>query len=402
MKSNIFTKLLSILLLCLLGTAALAEAPATYYNSVDSTNAQALRLTIHNTIDDHTKFPYSSSRDTDTWDIIESADQDQNNANNVLTVYRNRSHAKTDHWSSGNPTGWNREHVWPKSYGFTNNNDRCNYPYTDVHHLFAANGDYNSARSNLMFNYVISVHSEYPVDNKAESNYCWNCDQYQDGDWEVWSERRGDVARALFYMDVRYEGDVNGNDGCSEHQLILVNDRNLIDWNSNTNFSPAHMAFIDTLLQWHAEDPPDAREILRNDIVFSYQGNRNPFIDHPEWVDGIWNSGGSGGSCVASSMHIDSIIPSSTDVGKGQKLGAADVSIIDDCGLAVANVSVTGTFTGGVSGTSSADSDNAGVARLESATSTGGKLSFDFCVDSASHASLTYQSANNLETCDSL
>jgi len=68
----------------------------------------------------------------------------------------------------------------------------------------------------------------------------------------------------------------------------------------------------------------------------------------------------------------------------------------------VRNVSVTGTFTGGVSGTSSADSDNAGVARLESATSTGGKLSFDFCVDSASHASLTYQSANNLETCDSL
>ncbi|MEZ6021014.1 MAG: endonuclease [Planctomycetota bacterium] len=61
---------------------------------------------------------------------------------------------------------------------------------------------------------------------------------------------------------------------------------------TGSNESVAYMGELDVLLQWHAQDPPDAWEMARNDIVYSYQGNRNPFIDHPEWVDCLF-----GGNC---------------------------------------------------------------------------------------------------------
>ncbi len=266
---------------------AVAAPPTGYYDSVDDSSSSTLRQTLHDVIDDHTRYPYTDTS-TDTWDILEAADEDPNNSANVLTIYRNRSHAKDDHWSSSNTTGWNREHSWPKSFGFTNDGS-CNYPYTDCHHLFAANGEYNSARSNLVFNWVPSPDQSYPVDNTPYYNYCWNCGGYQDGDWEVWPDRRGDIARAQLYMDIRYEGGNHGVTGCSEPDLILTDDRNLMDWDANQNFSPAYMTFLSVLIEWHNEDPPDAREMLRNDIVYSYQGNRNPFVDHPEWVDCLFN-----------------------------------------------------------------------------------------------------------------
>ncbi len=289
-----------------------ADPPAGYYDSVDTSTPATLRATLHEVIDDHFRFPYSiaGDTDTDTWTIIEAGDEDPNNANNVLTVYRNRSHAKNDHWSSNNSTGWNREHSWPKSFGFTRDG-KCNYPYTDIHHLLAANGDYNSARSNLPFNLVPSPEQSFPVDNDPSSNHCFNCDANQDGDWEVWPGRRGDIARAQLYMDVRYEGGTHGVTGCDEPELILTNDRNLMDWNANRNFSPAYMTFLDVLIAWHDADPPDVNDMARNDVVFSFQGNRNPFVDHPEWVGIIW--GGGGGGCTTNA-DCDDADPCTTDV----------------------------------------------------------------------------------------
>ena len=82
-------------------------------------------------VDDHTRHPYTSSS-TDTWDIINAADEDPDNSGNIIDLYKNASYAKIP----GGTGAYNREHSWPKSYGFPNDGSN-NYPYTDTHHLFA-------------------------------------------------------------------------------------------------------------------------------------------------------------------------------------------------------------------------------------------------------------------------
>ena len=85
---------------------------------------------------------------------------------------------------------------------------------------------------------------------------------------------KGDIARILFYMDVRYEG------GYNEPDLTLVEF-------SDTYPNP-EIGNLETLLEWHLLDPVDSFELNRNKVIFSWQGNRNPFIDHPEYVARIW------------------------------------------------------------------------------------------------------------------
>ena len=120
-----------------------AAAQGGYYNGVDTSSAAALRASLHALIDDHTRIPYTSSA-TDTWDVLELAQQDPQNAARILDVYRNRSFVKV----GGGNTNYEREHVWPKSYGFPDD-DGMNMPYTDCHMLWLCDGGYNSARSNL-------------------------------------------------------------------------------------------------------------------------------------------------------------------------------------------------------------------------------------------------------------
>jgi hypothetical protein len=114
--------------------------------------------------------------------------------------------------------------------------------------------------------------------------------------WETWAGRRGDVARALFYLDVRYEGGTHGVTSHSEPDLILTNNASLIVANTSSNQSVAYMGMLDTLIEWHNSDPVDAKEQWRNEVVYSYQGNRNPFIDNPSWVDCLFE-----GTCGSSS-----------------------------------------------------------------------------------------------------
>lgn len=258
----------------------MAEPPDGYYDSASGLKGDALRGALHEIIDDHTRLPYTSSN-TDTWDVIHLADQAEGDDSRILDLYRNRTFLKNDHWSSSNTSGWNREHSWPKSYGFSDDGD-CNYPYTDVHHLFASDPEYNEARGNIPYDWAPSGSEAFPVDDLGFANY--RSGEYESGFWEVWPLRRGDVARAMFYMDVRYEGGTHGVTGCTEPDLRLTTDRSDFVWSGSQNLPVAYMGILSTLLEWHLEDPPDERERRRNDVVFGFQGNRNPFVDHPEYV----------------------------------------------------------------------------------------------------------------------
>lgn len=273
--------------------------PPGYYDTVDTSTPAALRATLHDVIDDHVRYPYTSTA-TDTWDILEDADEDPNDPGRILDVYRNASFAK----EGGGNTFYNREHAWAKSYGFPNDNS-SNYPYTDCHHLFLSDDGYNSARSNKPFRYCDATCTEYPTDvndgagggsGTYPGNSNWSSGSFTQGTWEVWIGRRGDVARALLYMDIRYEGGTHGGTGASEPDLILTDNEALIEAsNTGSNESIAYMGMLSVLLQWHAEDPVDDDERQRNDRVYSYQGNRNPFVDHPEWVDCIFSGQCGGG-----------------------------------------------------------------------------------------------------------
>jgi endonuclease I/PKD repeat protein len=290
------SKLAIIAATIVVSNSALADVPAGYYDSVNLSNAQALRASLHEIIDDHQRFPYTSSA-TDTWDILEAADQDPDNAGNVIDIYLNASYAK----QGGGNTNYNREHSWPKSYGFPKDGS-TNYAYTDTHHLFIANSGYNSSRSNKPYANCTSGCSEKVTQNNnnrggtsAESN--WTAGSGNTGSWQTWSGRKGDVARALMYMAVRYEGGTHGVTGHSEPDLILTDDRNLIGQsNQGVNIDVAYMGLKSVLIQWHKDDPVDDFERRHNDTVYSFQGNRNPFIDNPDYVACVFEDVCSGGS----------------------------------------------------------------------------------------------------------
>lgn len=305
-RQKVKTSFVSVLMFPVFSLSALADEPAGYYDDVDTSSSQALRDTLHEIIDDHQRYPYTSSA-TDTWDILEEADEDSSDSGNVVDVYLNESYDK----EGGGNSYYNREHSWPKSYGFPDN-DSSNYPYTDAHHLFIANSSYNSSRSNKPYADCSSSCTEKTTvatngqgGSSSESN--WTEGSGSDGSWETWTGRRGDVARALMYLAVRYEGGTHGDTGYSEPDLVLTDDRDLIGAsNQGENILIAYMGLKSVLLQWHEDDPVDDVELARNDVIYAYQGNRNPFIDRPEYVACVFDEDCSGSDSTDGDSSSDS------------------------------------------------------------------------------------------------
>ncbi|WP_223787968.1 endonuclease [Marinicella meishanensis] len=256
-----------------------AQADPNYYASVDESTPTALRNSLHAIIDDHTRLPYTSSA-TDTWDVLELAGENVDDSNEVIAIYKNAAYQKV----GGGNNDYNREHSWPKSYGFPDDGSG-NYPYTDMHHLFIANGSYNSSRSNKPFDICTGGCDERSTEVNNGRGGAGQSNHTKSGVWDVWSARQGDIARALFYMDVRYAGGTHGITGHWEPDLRLTDDLALIQASqTGNNESVAYMGLLSVLLLWHQNDPVDIYEHQHNEAVAAAQGNRNPFIDNPQWV----------------------------------------------------------------------------------------------------------------------
>jgi endonuclease I len=264
-----------------------------YYSQVNTSSPEQLRCTLHLTIRGHTAYPYSGAG-TSTWTILETAQASPANPNQILDVYKNRLYtAVSDRAGTGGGVTYNREHTWPNSLGFpsqTGNLGLPNAPYTDTHMLYLSDTQWNADRSN-------SPYGNCPVaascgERATEVNfgfgggtgvYPGNSNWVNNNTYETWNHRKGDVARAVMYMAIRYEGGTDPTSGQTEPNLELTDNRSLIVGSSNYNV-PAYMGLLTDLLAWSAGDPPDAEEIARNSVIQMFQGNRNPFIDHPEWV----------------------------------------------------------------------------------------------------------------------
>jgi endonuclease I len=266
-----------------------------YYLQVNKENSAALRASLHDLIDDHVKHGYTSDN-RDVWDIMNAADEDPTDPSKIIAIYKNESYTKIP----GGTGVYNREHTWPKSYGFGGDDEPCKVPYTDCHHLMASNAVYNSSRNNLFFDDCTGNCTSDPALFNAANGAGGTPEDVnlRDGDsYQVWPHRRGDIARAMFYMDVRYEGGNHGFTGCDEPDLVLTDNASLIQV---TDQSPAYMGLLTTLLAWHEQDPVDDDERLRNETVYLYQGNRNPFVDHPEYIDCLYNDQCEGGIVLPS------------------------------------------------------------------------------------------------------
>ena len=226
---------------------------STYYAPAVGKTGTALRTSLHDIIDDHTRLSYSA-----VWTALKDTDQDPSNSGNVIELYTGRSISKS--LNGGSTGNWNREHVWAQSRGgFTTSAG----PGTDLHHVRPEDVTVNSVRGNKDFD-----------DGGSAVSGCSDC--WTDGDsFEPRDAVKGDVARMLFYMAIRYEGD----DGFSD-----------LEMSSTVGSSSSRLGDLETLLAWSSADPVDAFEMRRNDRIHAqWQGNRNPFVDHPEWATAIWN-----------------------------------------------------------------------------------------------------------------
>jgi hypothetical protein len=239
-----------------------SSAPANYYNTINQLASPQLELAIttliaeENIVRIHT---YS-----DVTDILKEADVSPLNSNKVWLMYTEQERRVINFQTSSSSIGkWNREHIWSRSRGrFTDieydglsdgmsiwtetNADSLRHGQSDAHHLRATDGPENSSRGN----------SDYPEYNGPISSQ---------GSWH------GDVARALFYMDLRY------------NNLTLVN-------GNPANSTIGQLGDLATLIQWHRNDPPDDFEMNRNNVVYNWQINRNPFIDLPDLVEFIYGN----------------------------------------------------------------------------------------------------------------
>ena len=251
-----------------------ASIPQDYYQEANGKSSEQLKEALHQIISNHTVFPYTSSS-TDTWDILQLSDQDPENHDNMILVYTGRSQDKGyrdgsgnySQYENGNGTqnnSWNREHVWPKSHGFPDEDDNA---YTDVHNLKPSDRSVNSSRGTKDYDYGGSQHSE-------ASDCLTDSDSWEPSDFV-----KGDIARILFYMVVRYDPGYDHNNNSFDLELV--------DYTTPGNNDPI-LGKLSSLIQWHFDDPVDDFEINRNEVIFGFQQNRNPFIDHPNLVNFLW------------------------------------------------------------------------------------------------------------------
>ena len=249
--------------------------PNGYYANVDTTSEATMRESLCNIISTN----YVGGSYNKAWDIDVYADADPYNQGYVQCVYTGQTVANDIHGASG----WEREHIWCKSHGFkgktSGGGDRVsdNNAYSDCHHLRAASHTANNTRSDKDFGELDSYTGSDEYGNK------WTSTIYEPRD-----ESKGDIARMLFYMMIRYgeyskdffKTYIDGVDTEVKYNLELVDEDT-----TTTSTGNGRLGKLSTLLKWHYEDPVSDREIYRNNVVYLYQKNRNPFIDHPEYVD---------------------------------------------------------------------------------------------------------------------
>ena len=254
-------------------TFLIADIPPGYYDDAEGLDGEPLRLALHNIIDDHIPQSYSSlygnfqstdaKSDGTVWDMYSDIP-----GGTPPYIYNFTSADQCGNYG-GEGDCFNREHSWPKSW--FNEGMPMN---TDLFHIYPTDGYVNGMRSNHPYGEVAST--TWTSQNGSQRG---NMNSYNHNGivFEPIDEYKGDFARTYFYMSTRYYTEDSGWDDND-----MVNGANLKVW------------AVDMLMDWHLQDSVSQKELDRNDAVYAIQENRNPFIDHPEWVSCVWGECDSG------------------------------------------------------------------------------------------------------------
>lgn len=250
--------------------SASAQIPSGYYSTATGTGA-ALKTQLYNIIKGHTALSYSA-----LWTAYQYTDRKADGT--LWDMYSNCSFTYATDQCGGYTNEcdcYNREHSWPKSWF----NDATPM-YTDLFHIVPTDGKVNGMRSNYPFGTVSSP--TYTSGNGSKLGPC-SFPGYTGIVFEPVDEYKGDFARNYFYMATRYENII------SSWHSNDVNAEAILQPNS---FPVFEEWFVNLLITWHNADPVSQKEIDRNNVIYTnYQHNRNPFIDHPEYVAAIWGLG---------------------------------------------------------------------------------------------------------------
>lgn len=257
MRHAIFTKKrtltwaswLIVVMNCAVGVAQY-DPPPTYYNSATGTGT-ALKQQLHNIIDAHTELSYNAARTS-----LQVTDVDPNDSDSIILIYDRASldvsnlNGSVPGWDNG--VSWNREHTWPRALGV----DSSGPDNSDLHMLRPSDPVVNSDRGSLHFGGAFGQSFGVVSDGGTV--------------WYPGDADAGMVARQMFYAAVRYDG----SDSATQD----------LELGNGTPSSP-QLGDLDRMLEWHYAAPPDDFELRRNDVIYdSYQGNRNPYVDRPEFA----------------------------------------------------------------------------------------------------------------------
>ena len=217
-----------------------------YYQALQGVNDAQLKPTLttilRSILTTSALLPATTTYGDARYDLAQS-DVDPNNPNKIILVYSRQSVSST--WDAGST--WNREHVFPQSLLDVDTSNTSRHKGADYHNLKPESPSVNTSRGNKYFAETTTTTSYAPP-----------------------MVVRGDVARILFYMVTMWP------------ELSLVD---VTGGNSPATFQMAQLSF---LVKWHLQDPVDAFEDHRNEVIYGLQGNRNPYIDHEELVCRIW------------------------------------------------------------------------------------------------------------------
>jgi len=244
--------------------------PAGYYDSANGLTGNQLKVALHNIIKGHSSISYPQ-----LWYAFYSTDHRQDDVSKVWDMYSDRPNGTPPYTyqlgndQCGNYTNegdcYNREHSWPQSWC---NNDAM--AKTDLHHIFPVDGWVNNKRGNYSFGEVRSA--SWTSQNGSKLGAC-KTQGFSGTVFEPIDEYKGDFARAIMYVSVRYYGE-DSNWTTSD----MTNKSEILPW------------AIEMLMRWNEQDPVSPKEKERNETIYNdYQRNRNPFIDHPEYARMIWD-----------------------------------------------------------------------------------------------------------------
>lgn len=291
--------ILSLFILIISSTVVSAQIPSGYYDDAEGLTGESLKTTLHTIIDNHSIESYD-----DLWTDFQSTDKKSNGY--VWDMYSDVPGGTpaydytfgTDQCGnySGEGSCYNREHSFPKSWF----ND-ASPMYTDLFHLYPTDGYVNGQRGNYPFGETSSA--SWTSTNGSKKGSC-SYPGYTGTIFEPIDEYKGDFARTYFYMVTRYEGQVAGWETNSSNADAVLD---------GTSFPAFEEWALNMFMEWHENDPVSQKEIDRNNAVYSIQNNRNPFIDHPEYVDYIWGDPNQNTPPAISDISISPAAPTESD-----------------------------------------------------------------------------------------